>query len=140
MTMNRVSKNGWLVRAAALAIFLLGFAAGVLAPAVYRTWLRDGERVRRQDRFEQMSERLKLTPEQKAQVQQIFGETRAQLEALRRESEPRVAEIRTQADERLRLVLTPEQWQQFQQVRDEMRPHGRHDRRRDNDQPSTSEH
>jgi Spy/CpxP family protein refolding chaperone len=30
-------------------------------------------------------------------------------------------EIRRQADGRLQTVLTPEQWQQFQSIRDEMR-------------------
>jgi Spy/CpxP family protein refolding chaperone len=100
---------------AALAIFVLGFAAGALAPAVYRAWVRGGERG---GRIEQMSRRLNLTPEQEAQVRSIFGETRTQLEALRRESEPRFAEIRRQADERLQKVLTPEQWQQLQQDRD----------------------
>lgn len=129
--MDRVSKNIWLVRAAAVAIFLLGLAAGALAPSAYRAWVRGGAQSRQQDNFEQMSERLKLSPEQKAQVQQIFGETRSQLEALRRESEPRFAEIRRQADERLRQTLTPEQWQQFQQVRQEMRRRGgRHNRGR----------
>ena len=123
--MDRARKNTWLVRGAALLIFLLGFAAGALAPAAYRAWVRDGRRERGQDRFEQMSERLKMTPEQKTQVQQIFGETRTQLESLRRESEPRFAEIRRQADERLQKVLTPEQWRQFQESRDEGRPRGR---------------
>jgi Spy/CpxP family protein refolding chaperone len=118
--MDRVRKNSWLVRAAALAIFVLGFAAGALAPSVYRVWVRD-RTPREGDRIEQMSQRLKLSPEQKEQVQQIFGETRTQLEALRKESEPRFVEIRRQADERLQKVLTPEQWQQFRQERDENR-------------------
>ncbi len=135
--MDRVRKNSWLVRGAALLIFLLGFAAGTLAPAAYRAWVRDRGQGRGQDRFEQMSERLKLTPEQKAQVQQIFGETRTQLEALRKESEPRVAEIRRQADERLQKVLTPEQWQQFQQSRDEGRRRGRRGRGPDGGGPPT---
>ncbi len=39
----------------------------------------------------------------------------------RKESEPRFDAIRTQADERLQKVLTPEQWKQFQQERDAMR-------------------
>lgn len=138
--MDRVRKNSWLVRAAALAIFLLGFAAGALAPAAYRAWVRDRAQSRHQDHFDEMSERLKLTPEQKAQVQQIFGETRSQLEALRKESEPRFAEIRRQADERLRQVLTSEQWQQFQQVRREMRPRGRRGRGGDAGPPSPSDH
>jgi Spy/CpxP family protein refolding chaperone len=131
--MDRARKNSWLMRGAVVAIFLLGFAAGALAPAVYRAWVRDRAHGRGQDRFEQMSERLNLTPEQKTQVQQIFGETRTQLEALRRESEPRFAEIRRQADERLQKVLTPEQWQQFQQMRDEMRRRGGHRGRSDGD-------
>ncbi len=117
--MDRVRKNSWLVRAAALAIFLLGFAAGALAPAAYRAWTRDGGG--RRDRIEKMAEDLKLTPEQKEQMRQIFGETRTRLEALRRESEPRFAEIRRDADERIRQVLTPEQWEEFRNSREEGR-------------------
>ena len=112
--MDRAKRNSWLVRAAALAIFVLGFAAGALAPSAYRAWVRGGDRG---DRMEQMTRKLDLTPEQEAQVRGIFGETRTQLEALRRESEPRFAEIRRQADERLQKVLTPEQWQKLQQGR-----------------------
>lgn len=121
--MDRARRNGWLVRAAALAIFLLGFAAGALAPSAYRAWVREGGR---QGRLEKMSEDLKLTPEQKEQVRQIFGETRTRLEALRKESEPRVAEIRRDADERLKQVLTPEQWEEFRKSREE--PRGRRGR------------
>jgi Spy/CpxP family protein refolding chaperone len=138
--MDRVRKNSWLVRAAALAIFLLGFAAGALAPAAYRSWVRDGGRGGGQDRFKRMNEELKLTPEQETQVRQIFGETRTQLEALRRESEPRFAEIRRQADERLRQVMTPEQWQQFQQSREENRSRRRRGPRGDDARPPAADH
>jgi hypothetical protein len=54
-------------------------------------------------------------------VQQIFGDTRQQLQSLRKESEPRVNDIRQQTDQKLQQVLTPAQWNQFQQMRDEMR-------------------
>jgi protein CpxP len=118
--MDNVSKNRWQVRIAALIIFVLGFAAGILALNVYRGLAR-GER-RGGDRFEQMADRLKLSDDQKTQVQQIFSDTRDQLRALRQESEPKVNEIRRQADGRLQTVLTPEQWQQFQSMRDEFRP------------------
>lgn len=117
--MDRVRRSSWLVRAAALAIFLLGFAAGALAPSAYRAWGRDGGG--RRDRFEKMSEDLKLTNEQQEQVRQIFGETRTRLEALRKESEPRFAEIRRDADERIKQVLTPEQWEAFRKSREEGR-------------------
>ena len=116
--MDKVCKERWQVRIAALIIFVLGFAAGILALNVYRTWAR-GERG---DRFEQMADRLQLTGDQKTKVQEIFNDTREQLRALRRESEPKVDEIRRQADGRLQTVLTPEQWQKFQSIRDEMRP------------------
>jgi Spy/CpxP family protein refolding chaperone len=127
--MDKISRNRWQVRGAAVIIFLLGFAAGALALNAYRAWAgRGGGQMSRQDRFEQMLDRLQVSGEQKTQVQQILGDTREQLQALRKESEPRVKEIRRQADERLQKVLTPEQWRQFQQMRDERRSRGRHGR------------
>lgn len=116
--MDKLKRNTWLVRAVAVAIFVLGFAAGALAPRAYRAWVRDGSQGVRGDRLKVISEELKLTPEQETQVRQIFGDTREQLQALRKESEPRFAEIRRQADERMRQVLTPEQWEQFQKTHD----------------------
>lgn len=116
--MNNVAKNRWQVRIAATIIFVLGFAAGILALNVYRGWARSAGPG---NRFEEMSKRLDLSPDQKAKVQEIFGDTREQLRALRKESEPRVAEIRRQADGRLQTVLTPEQWQKFQTIREDMR-------------------
>src|SRR4051812_45474420 len=98
--MDKNSRNRWQVRGATILIFLLGFVAGALALNAYRSWSRSGgAQVNMQDRFDQMSERLKLNDEQKAQVQKVFGVTRDQLQKLRQESEPRVTEIRRQADE-----------------------------------------
>jgi Spy/CpxP family protein refolding chaperone len=116
--MNNIVKNRWQVRLAAAIIFVLGFTAGILALNVYRGFVRaDGPR----DRFERMSERLNLNADQKTKVQEIFSDAREQMGALRRESEPRIDEIRRQADERLQQVLTPDQWQQFQKMRSEGR-------------------
>ena len=117
--MNQINKARWQVRLAAAVIFVLGFTAGILALNVYRGWGRGTGAPR--DRMERMAQRLQLTEDQKTKVQQIFNDTREQLDALRKESEPRVQEIRGQADERMKQVLTPEQWQQFQKMRDETR-------------------
>jgi Spy/CpxP family protein refolding chaperone len=117
--MDYTAKNKWLVRGAAVIIFVLGFAAGILALSAYRGWVRGGPG--RGDMFEQMSTRLQLNAEQKTKVQQILGDTREQLRGLRKESEPRVDEIRKQTDQRLQQILTADQWQRFQQMRDEMR-------------------
>jgi Spy/CpxP family protein refolding chaperone len=122
--MDSTTKGKWQVRAAAVLIFVLGFAAGSLALNVYKRWARPGDSVR-QNRFERMLDDLQLNADQKAQVHQILGDTRSQLQAVRKESEPRFAEIRRQADERLQQVLTPEQWTKFQQQRDAMRSRGR---------------
>lgn len=116
--MNEIAKNRWQVRIAAMIIFVLGFAAGILALNVYRGLARNAPP---RDRLDQLADRLDLNADQKTKVQQILGDTREQLRALRRESEPRVNEIRSQADGRLQEVLTPEQWQKFQTIRNEMR-------------------
>ena len=123
--MDTIQKSKWQVRGAALLIFVLGFAAGVLALNVYKRWGRTGAEQPREARFERMLDRLQLNADQKTQVHQILSDTRGQLQALRKESEPRFEEIRHQADERLQKVLTPEQWQQFQKERAEMRGRGR---------------
>jgi Spy/CpxP family protein refolding chaperone len=114
--MNNVTRNRWQVRVAAVIIFVLGFTAGILALNVYRGVVRGGGPG---NRFDALSERLNLTTDQKTKVQQIFSDTREQLRAVRQETEPRMAEIRRQADGRLQTVLTPDQWQQFQKLRDE---------------------
>ena len=119
--MNIVNKNRWQVRIAAAIIFVLGFVAGIMALNVYRGLARNGER-HPGNRIEMLAERLQLSEEQKTKVQEIFNDTREQVRALRRESEPKMNEIRRQADGRLQTVLTPEQWQKFQTVREEIRP------------------
>ena len=108
--MNDVTKNRWQVRVAAVIIFVLGFTAGILALNVYRGVLRRGEP---RDRFETLAERLNLTPDQKTKVQEIFSDTREQIRT-----------VRQQTDGRLQTVLTPEQWQQFQKMRDQRERRG----------------
>lgn len=127
--MDKANKSKWQMRAAAMVIFLLGFTAGALAFNAYRLARNRVEQTRRGG-FDNMLERLQLTAEQKTQVHQILSEAREQLQGLRRESEPRINEVRQRTDERLQKVLTPEQWKQFQQQRDEMR-----NRRRGRERP-----
>jgi len=121
--MDNVTKNRWQVRVAAIIIFVLGFTAGILALNVYRGWARGGGPGG--NRMDELSERLRLTADQKTKVQEIFNDTREQLRAVRQETEPRMEEIRRQADGRLQTVLTPEQWEQFQRLRDERGRRGR---------------
>jgi Spy/CpxP family protein refolding chaperone len=126
--MNATSKSRWQVRIAALLVFVLGFAAGALVFTAYQRWSRNRAPQSRQERFEKMLDSLQLNNDQRTQVHQILTDTREQLHALRKESEPRFDEIRKQADERLQKVMTPEQWQKFQQMRSDMRARGRRNR------------
>jgi hypothetical protein len=122
--MDMSTKSKWQVRAAAVIVFLLGFTAGALAFNGYQRWARNRVPADRQSRFEQMLDNLQLNADQKTQVHQILADTREQLRAMRKENEPRYEEIRRQADERLQKVMTPDQWQKFQQARSEMRSRG----------------
>jgi Spy/CpxP family protein refolding chaperone len=133
--MDTVSKSKWQVRGAAILIFVLGFTAGALALNFYKRWERSGGMQSRQERFDRMLDTLKLSAEQKTQVHQILGDSREQLQALRKEGEPKVDAIRQQADERLQKVMTPEQWKQFQQMRDEFRNRGRRGRENNSNTP-----
>jgi Spy/CpxP family protein refolding chaperone len=127
--MENHTRSKWVLRAVILGVFVLGFVAGAFALNLYRNWARRGP-ARGGDRFEQLSTRLQLKDDQKPKVKQIFDDSREQLRTLRKESEPRVNDIRQQTDTRLKEVLTTEQWQRFEQMRNEMRSRraGRDDR------------
>ncbi|MEO6392908.1 MAG: hypothetical protein ABIP75_13755 [Pyrinomonadaceae bacterium] len=128
--MEKAAKNKWFVRGVAVMVFVLGFAAGALALNVYRSWSRDRNgSPDRQARFELMMDRLQLNEDQKIKTRETLAETRVKLQALRKESEPRVAEIRKQADARLQTIMNADQWQQFQKMRDEDRNRGRRNAR-----------
>ena len=116
------SLNGkWNIRAAVVGVFLLGCLAGALSMNVYRAHFSRSSREPSGERFEQMLDRLKLTADQRTQVEQIMKDSRSQIVEIRRQSEPRHKEIRKQTDERLQTVLSPQQWQQWQQMTQEMR-------------------
>ena len=122
--MDSNTRSKWQLRGAIALVFVLGFLAGAFALNLYRA-----RRPPRGDRFEHLSQHLQLRDDQKPKVKQIFGDSREQLSTLRKESEPRVAQIRQQTDQRLQEVLTAEQWQRFEQMRNETRSrHGRGDR------------
>jgi Spy/CpxP family protein refolding chaperone len=126
--MESGNKNKWRVRVAVLVIFALGFVAGALSWNIYRSWRWSRTFDGRRDRYEQMLDRLQLTKEQRTQVDTILTDARAQLMELRKQSEPRMREVRQQTDQRLQSILTPEQWEQFKKMRDEMRGRGRRGR------------
>jgi Spy/CpxP family protein refolding chaperone len=114
--MDRVAKRNWQIRLAALVIFVLGFAAGVLALDVYKN-------AQRGERHRGVLDQLNLNDDQRTQVRAIFSEARAQMADVRKECGPKFREVRERTDARLREVLTPDQWAKFQQLTSEDREH-----------------
>jgi Spy/CpxP family protein refolding chaperone len=125
---NSPERNKWQVRIAALIIFALGFTAGALSWNIYQKWRPASPVEARRNRYEQLLDSLKLSPDQRAAVEKILSEARARLIELRKQSEPSMREVRQQTDERLQMVLTPEQWEQFQRMRAELRARSRYGR------------
>lgn len=122
--METSSKNKWQIRLAVLLIFVIGFVGGAVTMKIYRDKVNAGYGSRGSYRgfgFERTMSRLNLTPEQKTQVEEIFNDARSKLIELRKDMGPKFGDVRRETDERLRAVLTPEQWEQFQQVVNENR-------------------
>ncbi len=133
--MESTSKSKWQIRLAALSIFVIGFVAGALALNLYNH-TRRGPGSPPRGFYGPVLDRLDLNDEQKDQVEKILADTRGQLMEVRKQSQPQFEEIRKQTDEKLKTVLTPEQWEQFQQTiseRRERRHHGRRGKQSDKD-------
>jgi Spy/CpxP family protein refolding chaperone len=125
--MDRDARRDWQVRIAALAIFILGFAAGALALNAYRDWERRAAGPPRGEQIGRMFDQLNLTDDQRTQVKAIFDDARSQMAEVRKECGPKFHDVRERTDTRLREVLTPEQWEQFQRMASEARERHPHD-------------
>lgn len=117
------NKFNWQVRTAALSIFFLGLIAGALALNAYQVWFGTASSVTvtKQQRFERIFDQLSLSDSQNTEVQKIMGETRDEIQNLKKENEPKFAEIRGRSEERFHKIMTPEQWNKFLRLRDEFR-------------------
>ncbi len=72
-----------------------------------------------------LSEQLKLTDEQKPKVKAIIQEQNKQMQAARdlppEERRPKMRSVREETDKKMKEILTPEQYKQFEQTRGEGR-------------------
>lgn len=104
---------------ATLGIFLLGAIAGALALNAYQIWFGGASNTTRQQRFEKVLNQVELSDSQKVEFQKIMSETREEFKNM--PTNPEVDKIKLRADEKVKKVLTPEQWEKFQKLRDEFR-------------------
>lgn len=70
---------------------------------------------------------LSLTPEQVAKLEELFRQRGAQMEKESSRSREEIRRIRTEADQQIRALLTPEQLESFEVFKQEWRK--RHPRR-----------
>lgn len=95
--------------------FLLGsvLTAGIVGLR-FAAWNRPRDpKVRYERMLRRFSRTLKLTDEQKAKVGAIFEAQRQKIDALRNDVGPRFEELRRNATEEIRKLLTPEQQTKF---------------------------
>ncbi len=111
------------VIAGALALVLVGFVALTVHA---RGWGRDGHQPSPDRQAARIAERLGLSADQKAQVQQILSESFAKRREIREEGRKKMEGLREETEKRFVAVLTPEQMAKFRQFREERR-----ERRRD---------
>jgi Spy/CpxP family protein refolding chaperone len=139
MQMERIIKNRWSVRLGVIAIFLLGFLAGALTINLYQNNFSTAASRGRRYRFDRIITQLDLSQEQKTKVEKILSDARVQLRELRKETQPRMSQVREQIHEQIKEVLTPEQWQKFQQIMEERRKQHRRWGHSDEDEPHSND-
>jgi len=125
--MERSGKRNRIVGRAILAVALALALAGVAALSAQARGTDWGGRDPSPDRAAaRMAERLGLSAEQKAQIQEILTQGHAKRTEIREEGRKKMASLREETEKRLSGVLTPEQMTKLRQFREERR-----DRRRD---------
>ena len=129
------------VLAFTLAVSGAAFAqdAQTAAPAQDNTAAATAQNGQRGERmFDQLSQKLNLSDEQKSQLKPIFAERRQKMEALRSSTDDKAAkrkearQIMKDSDAKVKGVLTADQYTQYKQLKHDMRE--QHKARRDNQQ------
>jgi len=115
------SKFNWQVRAAALSIFFLGFLGGALALNAYQVWYGAASSGVKSQRFERIFDQLDLSNAQKTDVQKILGDTRGEIQTLKKDCDAHVQEIRARSDDQFKEIFSSEQYEKFVNLREEFR-------------------
>ena len=101
-----------------LVVFLLGALLGGVGNHVWgeRVWGKQtiNTQPTRNQLVSDLTQDLQLTPDQQKQLGSIVDDTRAQWRTLYNTIEPQHEQIRQQARDRMRAILTPEQKPKFE--------------------------
>ncbi len=104
-----------------IAIFLLGGVAGGVSHYIYQTHLRPARAQRqrlmnRHEIVEEMAQALLLDAGQKEKLRVIFQQSRERYNALSIQFRPQYEKIRSDTNEAIRAILSPEQKQKFEET------------------------
>ena len=103
-----------------LLVFFAGIAVGVIGTRVairqmMHRFTHDPSAIR--DRIEkELSDDLRLSPEQRKQVHEIMVQSHEQMKQLRAEFQPRFMEVTGKAEKEIAAVLTPEQQVKYKKL------------------------
>ena len=112
-----------------VAAGIVALAVLSLVPLAAQAWGRGGHRGPSPERaVERLTDELSLSADQQAQVKALLEGTFAKREALRETHRQEMDALRDETHESLAAVLSPEQVQKFDQLREQRREHGEHRR------------
>ena len=124
--MERNEKGTGPARRAILAGALALVLVGVVALSVHaRGWGGDGRQPSPDRQAARIADRLGLSADQKAQVQQILTESFAKRREIREEGRKKIEGLREETEKRFSAVLTPDQLAKLREFREARREHRR---------------
>ncbi len=98
-------------------IFILGaIAGGIISSAVIRQCRPWGKPPSREEVVRKLSRKLGLNAGQRAQVEVIVNDAHNQMREMRREDQPKIDSILTDAQTKIRTALRPDQERKFDKL------------------------
>jgi hypothetical protein len=121
--------NAWKPALAVLLVFVAGLLAGVEGTRIIEQWHERQDAAHPQAVNQrltaaaelQLARRLNLGPVQRPRVRQILLEMQAQLKFINQETQPRRAQVVSNAAAQIELILGPAQKRQFEILKQENR-------------------
>jgi Spy/CpxP family protein refolding chaperone len=114
-------------KAAALValVFALGIAFGVVGVLAGRRVLSASNRSKSDQgqQIGQLVHDLKLTPDQERELRKTLADTRDRYDAIRKEFDPQLRQVREENQDKIREILTPEQRPEFEDFLNQSRNH-----------------
>ena len=110
-----------LITLTAISALSLGSAAFAQDQETNGQERHEGRGGRRHEGLERITEKLNLTPEQKAKVQPILDQAKPKIAAIHQEAMQKMKTVMDEAMAQLRPMLTPEQQKQLDDMRSERR-------------------